>query len=92
MPLPTLCRPQMRAPRLLLLLLAAAAVCVHAAIPPYAWQQLQAAITGSIVLPADAAYSNDTTQWNSRFRHFPAGIVYCNTSNDVALTLKFAQL
>ena len=75
-----------------LTVLAATAAWASAAIPQAAWNQLQASIAGTVVLPSSALYANDTSQWNSRFRHYPAGVVFCNDTNDVAYALKFSQL
>lgn len=49
-------------------------------------------LAGVVVLPNDSRFTNDSTQWNSRFVASPAGIVYVNSTADVSAALKFAQL
>jgi hypothetical protein len=60
-------------------------------IPPAAWAQLAAAISGDVVLPSSPAYANSTVQWNSRFVTAPAGVVYCTSASDVSASILFAQ-
>jgi hypothetical protein len=79
----------------MLLLVAAVCSCAlavcGAVIPDAAWAQFKSSVTGSVVLPSDAAYAAATVQWNNRFTTTPAGIVYVASTADVATTLQFAQ-
>jgi hypothetical protein len=62
--------------------------------PPTAadWATLAGQISGSVVLPGNAAYPGDAQLFNPRFDAIlPAGIVYCASVGDVQRTLAFAQ-
>jgi hypothetical protein len=52
---------------------------------------LRAAITGEVLTPADAAYSNATIQWNGQFTRHPCLVIVCNNTRDVQEGMRFAR-
>ncbi|WP_059009879.1 FAD-binding oxidoreductase [Streptomyces specialis] len=58
--------------------------------PP--WDQLRRRLTGDLILPSDASYATakqlDTVEYD---KVDPSGVVYCETTGDVAASLRFAQ-
>jgi len=63
---------------------------VPAAPPP--WSDLARSLTGSLVLPSDAAFGVDKELYNERFDVIdPAAIAYCRTPSDVQRCVGFAR-
>jgi FAD/FMN-containing dehydrogenase len=54
-------------------------------------QQLQQAISGSIVTPADADYEQTRLAWDLNFQHHPALILVANDPQDVMAGVRFAR-
>jgi FAD/FMN-containing dehydrogenase len=58
---------------------------------PPNWAALAGMLTGSLVLPADAAYAGDALLYNEVYPSAPAAIAYCATSTDVQRCVGFAR-
>ena len=68
----------------------------HAAPPAtsLAWEvlaELEAAITGRVVVPGDPDYNKDRQESNPAFQRFPKVIVYCANESDVIECLQVAK-
>jgi FAD/FMN-containing dehydrogenase len=59
---------------------------------PPPWNVLAGMLTGSLVLPAAAAYPNDALLYNEVFAPQPAAIAYCTTAVDVQRCVAFARV
>jgi hypothetical protein len=55
------------------------------------WAALAGMLTGSLVLPADAAYAGDAELYNEIRPSAPAAIAYCATPTDVQRCVVFAR-
>jgi FAD/FMN-containing dehydrogenase len=55
------------------------------------WSALAATLTGSLVVPGDAAYPNSVLLYNEVFSPQPAAIAYCATPVDVQRCVAFAR-
>ena len=63
-----------------------------AALDEAAWAGLSSALSGHLVLPANASYVGDAQLYDFRYDGVrPAGIAYCATPDDVARCLAFAR-
>jgi FAD/FMN-containing dehydrogenase len=58
---------------------------------PPPWNVLAASLTGSLVLPADAAYAGDALLYNEVFAPAPAAIAYCASTTDVQRCIGFVR-
>lgn len=52
---------------------------------------MTAVLTGRVVLPGDADYTDASTGWNQFFTHRPAAVVYAHTTDDVVNALTWAR-
>ena len=56
-----------------------------------AWTRLSASLSGTLIRPDDAAYTNDTLLYNAKFVNLhPQAIAYCASADDVARCVDFA--
>jgi len=58
---------------------------------PPNWAALAATLTGSLILPSNAAYANDALLYNEVNNSAPAAIAYCATPTDVQRCIGFAR-
>jgi FAD/FMN-containing dehydrogenase len=58
---------------------------------PPAWSALASTLTGSLVVPGDAAYPNSALLYNELFSPQPAAIAYCATAADVQRCVAYAR-
>lgn len=53
--------------------------------------QLRKQVTGDVISPADPRYDTERRVWNAMIDRFPALIVQCRDSRDIATTIEFAR-
>ena len=58
---------------------------------PPQWSALAGMLTGSVVVPGDAAYPNSALLYNEVFSPQPAAIAYCATPVDVQRCVAYAR-
>jgi FAD/FMN-containing dehydrogenase len=58
---------------------------------PPRWSALAGMLTGTLVVPGDAAYPDNALLYNEVFSPRPAAIAYCATATDVQRCLVFAR-
>lgn len=56
--------------------------------PP--WQDLRAALRGTLLLPGEAGYERARRVWNGAIDRHPSAIAQCSDAEDVAVVVKFA--
>jgi FAD binding domain/Berberine and berberine like len=59
---------------------------------PQSLGDMEAALTGYVVLPGDPDYDKDRQETNPAFQKYPQMIVYCMNENDVAICIQYAKL
>ena len=59
--------------------------------PPPQWSALAGMLSGTLVLPGDAAYPTSALLYNELFAPQPAAVAYCATAADVQRCVAFAR-
>jgi FAD/FMN-containing dehydrogenase len=62
-----------------------------ATVPPPQWSALAGMLTGTLVVPSDAAYPNSAQLYNELFAPQPAAIAYCASASDVQRCVAYAR-